>query len=157
MAGTGDHLGNDADPMESYLKIYDVAHTFYFVQGNHDYHNEDALQLRNEDGTYCCLDRRIQQTILGTISGLNGIIARKEPDHNLHIYEERLYMGRLNNILKRQPLVDILVTHQPLRDIHVEVPKLHLCGHWYAPDDEYICNLIRKALCQLFATVVFWK
>lgn len=98
---------------------------------------EHVLRLQNKDGTYCCLDRRVQTTPLGRIGGISGIIAKKAPNHELHIYEERLYMGRLKSVLEREP--DILVTHQPLKDHDLTYyPKLHLCGHWYATDDEYI-------------------
>lgn len=139
---TGDMAGNwkiggDADPYDDYTKIRDVAKSLYFVQGNHDIFNEKSKQLKNSDGTFCNVEGILQQTPLGTITGLNGIETDNcRVEHSKHRYSSDLYERRLKYVLKMKP--DILLTHQPLGTERLEkygiVPKYHLCGHYHVDD-----------------------
>lgn len=134
-------LGGNGDPINEYRAIRDAARAFYFVQGNHDEQNSSAEALKNDDGTRCCVDRRVQDTPIGKIGGVNGIISRgqKPPRPQLHIYHQDTYLQRLKNVLASKP--DILMTHQPVRlSSELYQPKLRLCGHCHASDDRFLKN-----------------
>ena len=77
----------------------------------------------------------------GKIGGVNGIPARKEPNDSMHIYEEGIYIDRIDQVLQMKP--DILLTHQPEVDGHIykPAPPLHFCGHWHQKDDAYMSNV----------------
>ncbi len=131
MAGNG-KIGGNGDPYLDYVKIKDNAHSFFFVQGNHDVYNEKCKELKNDDGTYCHVEGKLQNTILGTISGLNGIeVIENNIDKDMHKFSEELYQKRLEYVLNLKP--DILLTHQPINKDRLEkiyLPKIHMCGHY---------------------------
>lgn len=136
MAGNG-KMGGDADPYDDYLKIHKHAKLFYFVQGNHDLFNEKCKELINDDGTICGVDGIVQDTLLGTISGINGIETKDTKANKLkHKFSHKVYHKKLKFVLsKYNP--DILLTHQPIdKEILVKyhLPKYHLCGHHHIDD-----------------------
>ncbi len=137
MAGNG-KMGGNADPIAEYKAILDAAHRFYFVQGNHDVYYKEALHLKNSDGTYCCVDGRLVNTPLGTITGVSGIIGNSNPE--LHIYDAVTYREKYRKAVALQP--DILLTHQPPPEPDVDkhkytTPLIQICGHWHAEDDAF--------------------
>lgn len=111
MAGRG-NIGGDGNPYDSYLNIKNNSKGFYFVQGNHDAYDERCLQLKNDDNTLCHVEGILQETPLGTISGVNGIyIENDKTERNKHKIREKLYKKRLGFVLNLKP--DILLTHMP--------------------------------------------
>lgn len=152
MAGNG-KMGGDADPYNDYLKINQHAGLFYFVQGNHDTYNPKCKDLVNSDGTYCCVEGRLQNTPLGTISGVNGIeTIEKKVNKDKHKYDSELYNKRLRFTLKGKP--DILLTHQPIeKDLlkKYHLPKYHIHGHnhfdnHFRIEDYVMINLDNKIM-----------
>lgn len=130
MCGGTSRLGEDDDPIETYCAIQEAAYAFYFVQGNHDAENSRARSMRNDDGTRCYVDRKIQHTVLGTIGGVSGIVSYTGiPKPEKHIYTEDVYQQRINKVLIGRP--DIFLTHQPEIDYDSAGyrPHIHLCGH----------------------------
>lgn len=131
MAGNSTKLGTNVDPYQSYLSIRNAAKAFYFVQGNHDIYSDQSQQLCNDDGTRCCVDQLVQNTVIGKIGGVSGIEAKKEPEPNRHIYDSLVYTRRFNKMIRCSP--DILMTHQhyPLAstDMGISNIHIHLCGH----------------------------
>lgn len=131
MAGNG-KIGGNGDPYPDYLKIKNTAYSFYFVQGNHDIFNKKCRDLQNDDGTFCHVEGKIQQTVIGSITGLNGITTFDcRVDKKKHRFSEELYEKRLEYVLNLKP--DILLTHQPLKKETLKkyyLPKIHLCGHY---------------------------
>jgi Icc protein len=132
MAGNG-KFGDDSDPTESYKVISANARAFYFVQGNHDLPNPEAMALRNDDGTPCAVHGICVDTIIGRIGGVNGIIG--DPYRNER-YDHKTYSRLLKDVIAQQP--DILLTHQPPTVAATEsevsygpqrVP-VHVCGHY---------------------------
>lgn len=128
MAGDGT-MGGDGDPLPVYQFLLKRAKRLYFVQGNHDLFNPDALELKNSDQTYCCLHNRVQDTIVGRLGGVNGIMGKDKP--HKHTFLPSTYLKLLNAVLQQTP--DILLTHDPLfkhrhlLDQH-QLPT-HLFGH----------------------------
>ena len=138
MAGNG-HIGGDGNPYDSYVKILESSKLFFFVQGNHDDFDKRANLLKNSDGSTCCVEGILQTTPIGTITGLNGVIAKdKYVNPKKHKYSQELYYERLDYILKLKP--DIVLTHQPLSDDDItrqksiHVPKIRICGHQHNED-----------------------
>jgi len=154
MAGNG-KMGGDADPYDDYVKINKHAKLFYFVQGNHDVFNQKCKELKNDDGTYCCVEGRVQNTPFGTISGINGIETSANKVKVLkHKYSSEIYNKRLKfSLMTFEP--DIFLTHQPIKKDILEkyhLPKYHLCGHYHmedyfqTDDDHTMINLDNRIL-----------
>jgi predicted MPP superfamily phosphohydrolase len=135
MAGDGSTGGN-GDPYDDYIKILDASLAFYFVQGNHDYKNKKCKKLINKDGSKCCVEGFLQDTMIGTITGINGIEVKDEDvNKKLHKYSSDEYQKKLEYVLSLKP--DILLTHQPInkkRLNEIYLPKIHLCGHYHMKD-----------------------
>jgi predicted MPP superfamily phosphohydrolase len=135
MAGNG-KMGGDGDPYNEYLKISENAKSFYFVQGNHDIFNKKCKELKNDDGTFCHVEGLIQNTPIGTITGLNGVETHDcRVNKKIHKYSEKIYEKRLKFLLNQKP--DILLTHQPIEKKRLSkyhLPKYHLCGHYHIDD-----------------------
>lgn len=142
MAGDGT-MGGDGDPIGAYRSILEHAFALYFVQGNHDTENPAVYELRNRDGTPCCVHGLCIDTIIGKVAGVNGIIGNPSKQHRT---TKDAYTAALRRVLSGGP--DILLTHQPPRlepeastvDTKYEgyppqaVP-LHICGHYaYEPN-----------------------
>lgn len=150
MAGDGD-VGGDGDPYESYVKIKDNSFVFYFVQGNHDLYNKKCETLQNDDKTFCHVGGRIQKTVLGTITGVNGVPIDKNRDKRSHKksykIDKETYFKRVVNSLKRES--DIFLTHYPLsmdeiNDMCENTPKWYLCGHYHEKEYFVITSLYSK-------------
>jgi len=137
MAGTGrSGAAGDYDPYEMYQYVLPKCHLLYLVQGNHDIYNSKVNDMVNTDGTHCCVDNSIVNTILGTIGGVNGIIT-EEANHERHKYTEKEYMKKYEYVKRLNP--DIMLTHQPVKDDMV-FAKLHLFGHAHAKKHYYEHN-----------------
>lgn len=129
MAGTGGTgAAGDADPYPTYCYVLQHCLALYLVQGNHDIYNSEVKQLKNADGTPCCVDDIVVTTPIGTIGGVNGIVNVTE-DHARHKYLEYEYMKKYERVRSQNP--DIMLTHQPPRDDMI-FAKLHLYGHAHA-------------------------
>ncbi len=133
---TGDMSGNNkiggnGDPYTTYKKILDNSSKFYFVQGNHDIHNNKCYELKNNDGTTCLVDMIMINTPIGKISGINGIeVDDQNVNHNFHKYSNKEYNERLTKVLELEP--DIILSHQPITNINFEKynVKYYICGHY---------------------------
>jgi predicted MPP superfamily phosphohydrolase len=143
MAGNG-RLGEDGDPLQQYIRLRDAALALYFVQGNHDDFNPQALALRNSDGTPCCVDGDVIQTPLGAIGGVNGITVLDEhvepAKHKLSAVD---YNAQYRRVLSMGPT--IMLTHQPVEREDMAANCIHLFGHAhhdnYADYDETTLSL----------------
>lgn len=137
MAGNGTFGGN-GDPYKDYVNIKNNCHSFFFIQGNHDYKNDNCKNLQNSDGTFCHVDDRVENSIIGLIGGIDGIMVDEcREDKNKHKFREIDYSNKLRYILKKKP--DILLSHQPIEKRILEkvyLPKFHLCGHYHI--DNYV-------------------
>ena len=138
MAGN-DKLGGDADPYNDYCKLKDASYLYYLVQGNHDTYNEKVFELKNEDGSPCCLHRKVQDTPIGKIAGINGVGYDNPSVVNIakHKYPEQKYNNHLQELLMEYK-PDILLTHPPIKHSILNkwhMPKYHIFGH--AHNDNY--------------------
>jgi len=153
MSGDFSTAGN-GDPFEDYVKINKAAKAFYFVQGNHDYRNSQCKKLTNDDGTKCYVEGILQDTILGKITGLNGIIVDDaRVNKKLHKYSQEEYNRKLDYLLNLKP--DIFLTHMPLDKERLEsvfLPKIHLCGHYDTED--YFVNDMDYCMINLDGKIV---
>lgn len=139
MSGSG--LGKNGDPYDSYVKINNIVPYFYFVQGNHDLHNDLTYELVNKDGSYCHVHNKCVKTPLGIIAGINGVIRNNSINDSLHKYSSDTYLKFLKNVLSKNPT--ILLTHDTLKDDYRELFKKkkklkHFYGHCH--EDEYFIN-----------------
>ena len=126
MAGNN-KIGGDGSPYESYLKILKHCNKFDFVNGNHDIYNEKYIDIKNDDNTNCMVDMIIVNTIIGKISGLNGIeVSDDMVNHHLYKYSSDEYNKKLNIVYAMEP--DIILTHQPLKNI---IKGINMCGHYH--------------------------
>lgn len=138
--GSGSTKYSNGDPIEIYKKILDKCRELYFVQGDHDVHNQEIDLLINKNGNPCCLDKKIVCTTLGTIGGINGVI-KKNNNPNLYKFTESEYIKSCNALLEDKP--DIFVTHE-IPKTYMFYPKLHIYSHlhhklhYYKNYTEYI-------------------
>jgi predicted MPP superfamily phosphohydrolase len=133
---TGDMCGNNkiggnGDPYNTYKKILFHSCKFYFVQGNHDAHNDKCYELQNSDGSPCLVDSIIINTPIGKIAGINGIYVDDENiNHKFHKYSNKEYNDKLKKIFDLNP--DIILSHQPITNIDFTKynVKYFICGHY---------------------------
>lgn len=118
--------GSDGDALPLYRFILSRAKRLYFVQGNHDIFSPEQEELKNKDGTFCCLHDKVVLTPFGKIGGINGIVGK--PNRGKHVYSKKEYNSYLQKL--RQAKVDILVTHEPITD---KIARVHLYGHHHEP------------------------
>ena len=133
---TGDMSGNNkiggnGDPYNTYKKILDNSGKFYFVQGNHDAHNDKCYELKNNDDTPCLVNMIMINNPIGKIAGINGIeVDDDNVNHNFHKYSNKEYNERLTKVLELEP--DIILSHQPITNINFDKynVKYYICGHY---------------------------
>lgn len=137
MAGTG-KLGpaGDADPYQLYQYMLENCASLYFVQGNHDIKNSEVYNLKNPDGTPCCVSDVVIDTPIGRIGGLDGIISKQSiPDR--HKYLESEYLKRYKRVKDMKP--EIMLTHQPPAEQLIFAP-VHLFGHAHTDNYNKVLN-----------------
>lgn len=79
----------------------------------------------NNNGSPCCVHGRTVHTPIGTIGGINGIVAPEHGvNHKRHKYRTEEYYRMYDRYMKNPP--DIFLTHQP-----PEKPfaPIHMFGH----------------------------
>lgn len=143
--------GESGDPTRQYVRAHATYRKLYFVDGNHDRPGAEAYELRNSDGTPCCLQNG--RGLVGdlVVKGVSGIVGRGNKPGSV---AESLYVGALEEALLEENL-HTLVTHDaPLvggfnrpigRRCITELlecvpPRVHIFGH-----------------CHLFPCFVEWR
>ena len=147
----GQHIrGTDGDPTPEYTFLNDKAKEFYFVQGNHDLPDKYNAhnKLKNKQGNYASIkDGSKVKTLIGSISGVNGIISDKVHPYKMSYHK---YTKYLRAALGFRPY--ILITHDTpaipvnyndgrpykgnndlFKIINKYRPKIHFYGHCYHP------------------------
>lgn len=148
MSGNG-IKGNSSDslPLYKFLLSTKLSH-LYFIQGNHDLYSPEQLELRNKDGTRCCLHNQYTESPIGRIGGLNGIIGKDDIKH--HKYIESNYVKMMHKLLENQ--LDIFITHQPPLSIQSNKPSFHIYGHhhqsniWSSQGLSLNCNVDARVI-----------
>lgn len=153
----GDMSGTDDLSTQYYQQLADLAHNFYFVQGNHDMPDKNKVcnTLKNRDSTNCMVDLDVnidvQKTDIGKIGGVNGIICTKSKNHPYKL-ESSLFLKKL---LKLKDKVDVLLLHDTPKHSEnvignkdlwnsVKVVKPNICvyGHCHHKEVYYFVNNI---------------
>ena len=156
MAGDNNIFGADGNPTEDYEFMANSAREFYFVQGNHDQPcwKGTHLDIKNRCGQKAMIQNGSSvKSLVGKISGVNGIISDRKHPYKLHY---RAYLDFMKKGLATRP--DIFMTHdtpkvndgpgQPYIFTLIDKykPKIHLYGHchhwdWYTKINNvhYIC------------------
>ncbi|WP_372366689.1 metallophosphoesterase [Candidatus Uabimicrobium sp. HlEnr_7] len=144
MAGNG-KKGSNGDATPNLQWAQGLFRRIYFVQGNHDLESSITKSMKNSDGTYCHISRRIQEIEeLGYIAGIDGIMSTKK---KLHRISPKEYFREIKRLTKEK--LEWLITHEvpcipsiskqkkgssELAKIVIENNvKHHVFGHCYFP------------------------
>lgn len=162
---TGDMAGNgksgrygDENPYDLYTLVVQHALALYLVQGNHDIYDSRINNLRNSNGSFCCVHKKIVKTPIGYISGLNGIPTDLEHQNETrHMYDHETYNKWWKKIQssKKNKIIDLFLSHIPPADNMIFAPT-HLSGHAYT-DSYYKSYDNKHHLCLDSRVIIFQK